>query len=224
MGADVSNICSGICGGDDDLFVGPEAQEEERRTQDFKRKEEFVKDVDFKKEKGAFKIELYKSDNGKLLYLFYIRSMELKKIDISSSRDDTFDSSLPEPDPEQPDIIPPDPDPFIYFDKKWNNNVWKLNEKKKILEEVWDLILKNDDDKNKNNKILNKKVLDEIQSKWDKLDNLSKKVYLYKFCVLVGADINYMPGIKNMDMIKRYYRLDKSIDDIEMMKRSCVIL
>ena len=209
---EVSSICDSMCGDSDETQTQQQIEIEGESVQqvEIKMKVDFVKDIDFKMSKGVFKVEDYVHNNGRMLYIFFIRSMQIKNMDIPISNQDTVDITKP--------------NPFAFAHEKWESSDWTLDGKKEILEVIWDLIFNNNDYEDEERNVLSEQTKEQLKSEWSNLNNLEKKVYLFKFCLLAGADVNYMAGLKDMDMIERYYNLDESVDDIEFKRKLCVIL
>eukprot|EP01084_Bolivina_argentea_P303567 524141_1 len=206
MGAELSEMCDSICSGVDDTEIEPEIDETTQKYIDF------VKRIDGKLKNDKLHVEAYKGNNGKMLYLFYLKSMNIKQMEREIADDDTFNVASS--------------DPFETLNKKWKQSGvrgYTIEDKRKMLEEVWDFILDNTDNTDET-KIIPTEQLIEMGERWINNNNLEKNVYLYKFCVTVGPDMNEMEGIKDMDMVERYHNLEDNIDNIEMVRSWCVVL
>ena len=229
--------------------------EEKKQEQERKELQSYIDNVakiDQELTDNTLDIEKYASDKGKSLYLFFQKlykpfsnrtkvddPMKLFSFDIGAV-DDPF----------------PIKDPFIDITNKYKSA--KINGKKYILELIWDVILKNSRDvekalkRNKSNdsvdsdnsdsdagKLTREEILN-FRSAWYKIgveqggdfkekDNrFEQKVYLYKFCVLVGPDMINMKGIKDIDIVEVYNKTNedsKMIDVFTFQKESgCVIM
>ena len=192
----------------------PNTQEQEKKM---KRFVDEVKRIDSLISNGALDVEKYKDDYGKMLYLFFLKIFAIQ--DKNEQKEDkpmqeetqTFDAT--KADPFEPIVI------------KWDN-AKDLNEKKMILEQVWDQILSNDDDKDAENKVLNESDLKNFDADWKKLSvRFEQKVYLLQFSKKVSGAMSKMEDFQNIDLVAEYNKTDEVLEDMMINKNGvCVIL
>ena len=201
-----------------------------------------VKAVDRERKAEDFDMAPYQENKGKSLYIFYIKMFEIME--------EEYDTKLAEPTNTlgsdehhksmemKPDVIPPlgiqfmeaekdetsfditKSDPFEGVREEWGD--WNHEEQRGLLEEIFDLLLGNEDPKDE--ELLDDGKREYISQKWVELTRFEQKVYLLDFCLSVNQDLKNMNGINDIDLVELYKNSTTKMDDMFKYKRSCVIL
>ena len=153
--------------------------------------------------RDTLKIEDYQNDKGQSLYIFYLKfhkplgsevdrngwqNLVTNRVDVSKK------------------------DPFVVVMKKYKDG--DITIKTCIVQEMWDIIMKNKDRWNGKDKVLSYEVIAKFEKHWEQLNQHEMRTYLYKFCIAVGPDINYMEGIKGIDIAKVYNKIQPAMIDV----------
>eukprot|EP01084_Bolivina_argentea_P177639 307144_1 len=231
MGQQVSEMYDGICGGDKNVEAEI-SEEEKQKRKDIQKNRGPVDAIDKQIKNATFRIEDYKSNKGKVLYIFYLKMFEIKDeqngivaTDVTDEKDETKDEKDEKEDKESKfDMTKAYP--FKFIQTRWSK--LNTNDRKQMLEEVWDFVLENTDDENKQ---LTEQELATMGEEWGNLTRYEQKVYLYKFCFFVGPSIKDMEQVKDIDVVDTYNKIGtETMDDMlilnKMMKKEsgCVIL
>eukprot|EP01084_Bolivina_argentea_P148211 259157_1 len=135
MGAELSEIYAGFCGGIPDKIPNDAESKQPIKPEinkDIQKYKNFVFEIDSAKAKNTFKIENYTNNKGTMLYLFYLRMFEIKEIKGGESWLSSRSIGAEFDVPEESDVFPD-----IYAKYKRMN----MKEKRKTLELIWDIIL-----------------------------------------------------------------------------------
>eukprot|EP00484_Ammonia_sp_Unknown_P023028 CAMPEP_0197040504 /NCGR_PEP_ID=MMETSP1384-20130603/17195_1 /TAXON_ID=29189 /ORGANISM="Ammonia sp." /LENGTH=259 /DNA_ID=CAMNT_0042471279 /DNA_START=41 /DNA_END=820 /DNA_ORIENTATION=- len=259
MGEQVSKmyaeVCGGVCPNEAENEEEAKKQEEElKKAKAIKPFVDAVNIIDKELAANTFNIEKYASNKGESMYIYMLRlnkkwqagdqAVATTAAHTAPDQDARKEEKAEAEDPAtaelkamkaQMDVNKTDPFDVITNGKtgKWKEAGTDYEKKKQIIEEVWDFVLENTDDINKPDKVLEQRTLDIMRRDYNVCTVFEQKVFVYKYCVKVGQDMDKMPTLSNMTdtyIVSTYNALPAQMDDAFILNakkrgpQQCVIL
>eukprot|EP01083_Nonionella_stella_P148968 472475_1 len=240
MGSEVSQMYAAVCScdnpiTDNDVVIQGKLTKLEKQMLQYVA---MVNEIDEQHRNETFDVQNYADDTGKMLYLFYMKMFTFQThspntksnisprtpwIDVIQETGDEvqFNASYP--------------DPFEYVEQELKG--LSIKRQRSYLEKIWDVLLGNRDEHGhaesprpslhvieKLSSIQDVSSDDEQEqwkprfqvtlNNWSQLPAFERKVYLLKFCALVGKYIDQMDDFKDIDLVKIYNATKETLDDM----------